>query len=340
MKKVAVFFGGPGSEYEVSLHSTVSVLQYAPNSYQFLLVGVTKEGLWLLGDYSIEEIEQDTWQLNQTAQQVIPSFSGKKCLIQIGNQKEIAIDCVLNMIHGSYGEDGSLSALLQIAAIPTIGSGLESSSICFDKEIVHRLFCNTVVEMANYQVIYQNQKHSIETILEKTSFPFIVKPAREGSSYGVHLVKNKEEYQSAIEDAFHYDSKVVIEEYVKGVELGCAVLETEEKLITGEIDQISLSRPVFDYEAKYEMVDAEILCPAPIEEGIKEKVKQQALYIFKQLECKDLARIDFFLTEDGRILLNEINTIPGFTNHSRFPNMFAKSGISFPHLIELLIEGS
>ena len=337
MKKIAVFFGGPGKEYEVSLSSTASFLTHASSDYQFVLIGVSREGVWLVGDYTIEEIKTDRWSQNLSCEEVVFAFSMARKLITLSGV-ELFIDGAINLIHGSYGEDGTLSALLNVLKIPYIGSDIESSSICFDKEILHRLFYRTNILMPNYQVIHKGKPFKFSQIVDALALPFVVKPAREGSSYGVHLVRNETDFHKAITDAFLYDNKLLLEEYISGQELGCAVMRSAGQYLIGDIDEIELQRDIFDYEAKYQMVDAKIICPARISEDIQMKIKQQAIDIFEQLDCKDFARIDFFLSNDGRLLLSEVNTIPGFTHNSRFPNMFNSRGINFSTLIDKLLE--
>ena len=248
------------------------------------------------------------------------------------------MDVVFPMIHGKFGEDGSIQGLLELSGIPYVGCDIQSSVICMDKSLAYTVVKNAGIEVPDFQIIQNSD--NLET--EKFIFPLFVKPARSGSSFGVNKVEKAEDLCTAIKEAKTYDRKVLVEQAVSGSEVGCAVLGTGTDLIVGKVDQISLKHGFFKIhqEAQPEKgsENATIKVPADLPEEVRERIQETAKKIYQTLGCKGLARIDLFLREDGHIVLNEVNTMPGFTSYSRYPRMMTAAGFTLSELIDRLIE--
>lgn len=342
-KKVVCLFGGVSSEYSVSLQSAVSIIEHFPTQkFDLAKVGISKDGRWFLGDFNCMEIADDSWMNREDATEVTPGNRKNSSLIECMTQNPIKVDTVIHCIHGKYGEDGIIQALLEVSGIKYVGSGILSSAACYDKEITHRLMKVEDIRMADYEVIARHQIDQTEyqNIVEKLGLPMIIKPSREGSSYGVSVVRDYVQFNEGLRDAWKYDHKVLVEKFIKGIEIGCAIAMIKGELITGVCDEIELHTEFFDFDAKYKFKNASIHCPARIDDNFASQIQQLAKRIFIKMECQDLARIDFFLGQDSRIYLNEINTIPGLTSHSRFPSMMKQVGIGFTDLIEQMINNA
>ena len=342
-KNVIVLFGGISSEYNVSLSSAVSIITHFPfDQFNMIKVGINQEGRWLMGNFTGEEIIEDRWMNNAEAEEVSPSTQKNSSLIRESTQKPLHIDTVIHCIHGKYGEDGIIQAQLEMSGMRYVGSGITSSAICYDKEIIHRLIKSEKIRMAEYIVLHQatidDQKYN--QIVNKMGKILVIKPAREGSSYGVNVVHNFNEFILGLKEAWKYDHKILVERYIKGIEIGCSIAKIEGHLIASICDEIELNTEIFDYSGKYSFKNALVHCPARISQEHSILIQKFAKQIFIMLECRDMARIDFFLGYDQNIYLNEINTIPGFTSHSRFPLMMEQSGIEYSQLIKHLINNS
>lgn len=340
--KVAILFGGKSSEYSVSLSSAYSTLQNFPHDdYELIQIGISKEGHFYRGDYTLEEIENDTWMKNPTSREVIVKPGSESRFFYLDNLASFKVDVAFNMIHGKQGEDGVLQALLSSGNIEFTGCDQQSSILCYDKDITHRLLDLEHIKKAKYKTLSRLIKESeYYELVDLLGQKMIVKPAREGSSYGISVANNYSEFFDALQMALRYDSKVVIEEFVEGFEIGCAVLEKDNQLIVGECDEIELHTSFFDFEAKYEFKDAQIHCPARISPELAEQAKETAKRVFKLLGCRDFSRVDFFISKNNELYFNEINTIPGFTSHSRFPSMMKQVGVPYKEIIRSLIENA
>ncbi|NLC06101.1 MAG: UDP-N-acetylmuramoyl-tripeptide--D-alanyl-D-alanine ligase [Erysipelothrix sp.] len=342
MKKVALIFGGKSSEYLVSLSSISSVIQNFPSEkYEMCLIGMSLEGRFYTGDYTLEEIENNTWLENKTSREVVLKPGDDSCFMAVDTLEETVVDVAFNMIHGKYGEDGVLQSLMKASNISLTGCDQQSSILAYDKDITHRLLDNEGILKAKYRTLTSSL--TLEQYGDLTDYlgqKVIIKPAREGSSYGISVADNYEDFKIGLEEALRFDTKVVIEEFIKGFEVGAAVLEKDGRLLVGDVDEIELATDFFDYEGKYAFKNAQIVCPARIDESATRIVKESAKLVFKLLGCRDFSRVDFFYGEDGQVYFNEINTIPGFTSHSRFPNMMKGIGIDYKEIIETLIENA
>lgn len=343
-EKIAILFGGASSEYEVSLQSAYAVITHInAEKYEILPIGIAEDGFWYLyqGEYS--NIPSDNWQNEAECIPVVVSpdknLHGILLLKEDGVEK-ISLDKAMPVLHGKNGEDGTVQGVLELANIPVIGCNTMSSAICMDKDTAHRLAgaCGINVPRS-YTITEGEQKDTekIESYGEELGYPLFVKPLRAGSSFGITKVMGKEELFNAVEHAFAYDSDVILEEMIEGFEVGCAVLGTDQ-LTVGEVDEIELSDGFFDYTEKYTLKTSMIHVPARISKEKAEEIKDTAVRIYRGLGCSYFARVDMFLTPEGKIYFNEVNTIPGFTSHSRYPNMMKAAGISFEEILSRLLE--
>lgn len=255
--------------------------------------------------------------------------------------EKIEIDCIFPVLHGRNGEDGTIQGLCQMTGIPFVGCDMTSSAVCMDKGFTHIICENAGISTAPYIIAVNSSKLNIKNLyeeaFEKLSVPMFIKPANNGSSIGISKIRNYDEFEKGIMEAFQYDKKVVIEKMIEGFEIGCAVVGNEE-LTIGEVDEIDTKNDFFDYVEKYSQHNSKIYCPARISDELKKEAKQIAEKTFRALGCKGLARVDMFVTPENKIYLNEINTIPGLTDLSRYPSMLKKIGIDYKDLIVKLVE--
>lgn len=344
---IAVFFGGCSTEYEVSLQSACSVIQNInPEKYNLILIGIDRNtGKWFWYQGGIEDIARDLWQTKGNLRPVFPSLDRSVhgiCYVEGTETKTISLCAALPILHGKNGEDGTLQGLLELMGVPVIGCGLLSSALCMDKELAHQIVRMGGIKSARSVVIEDfekmQEKGDIWEKAQEIGYPLFVKPVRSGSSFGITKVQGKEQLIPAIREAFRHDSTVLLEEMIEGFEVGCAVLGTKD-LVIGEVDEIELSDGFFDYTEKYTLKTSSIHVPARITDEKSEEIKETALQIYRLLRCSGFARVDMFLTPGGEIYFNEVNTIPGFTSHSRYPNMLKEAGLSFKEVIERLLGG-
>ena len=241
------------------------------------------------------------------------------------------------MLHGKNGEDGTLQGLFELAGIPVVGCDTLSSAICMDKDRAHKLVSLTGISVPRAVTFSDSdRKEAWKEINEKLSYPLFVKPVRAGSSFGITRVTEEAELDGAIEQAFEHDRNVIVEEEVKGFEVGCAVLGIDT-LMVGRVDEIELSGGFFDYTEKYTLKSSKIHMPARVDAEAEKRIQDAAVNIYRTLGCSGFARVDMFYTPSGEIVFNEVNTIPGFTEHSRYPGMMKGIGLSFPEMLDRLI---
>lgn len=339
-KTVAIIFGGCSSEYEVSLVSATSVIRSInKDKYNILMLGISKNGDFYLYNGDIDNIEKDEWLNDKDTKKItISSNRSDHGIIILGTNNVIKIDVAFPVLHGKNGEDGRLQGLFELSGIKYVGCDMTSSAICMDKYLAHELVAlNGFLSPISY--IF-DKKDSLESIINKICklrFPLFVKPLKAGSSFGISKIMSIDELNIALEEAFKYDNKVIIEENIDGFEVGCAILGTNN-LIIGEVDEIELEEGFFNYFEKYNLKTSKIHLPARISQEERNKIKETALGIYKVLGCSGFARVDMFYTKDKKIVFNEVNTIPGCTSHSRYPSMLKEIGISFEDVIDKLIE--
>ncbi len=339
-KKVAVLFGGCSDEYEVSLESAYSVItNMDPNKYETILIGITRQGTWYRYYGSPEGIANDTWADGKCVPAVISPDRNTHGLIEFGddNIARTRIDVAFPILHGRNGEDGTLQGLLEMAGIPFVGCGTLSSAMCMDKDIAHKVVKAAGIITPRFTALRPGFDESqLLNEIGSLEFPLFVKPANSGSSLGITKVLREDELSGAIDFAFQYDDKVVIEEAVGGFEVGCAVLGNDP-LIIGEVDEIEVFHGFLDYADKYTHRISEIHVPARIDSNTAERIKQTASDIYGALECSGFARVDMFLTPEGDIIFNEVNTIPGLTSHSRYPSMLKAAGMTLGDIVDTVI---
>lgn len=345
MKNIAILFGGYSSEYEVSLESAYSVIKNIDKSkYHPVLIWVSKDGDWFKYDGDVEKIPKNEFAKEDLTQITFSlNLNDKKLLLlKDGKYEELKIDAAFPVVHGKHGEDGTLQGLLELIDIKNIGCNTLAASLCMDKYRSRKL-----VEIAGVKVPkalgYENIVDKVklmETLnkeVKELTFPIFVKPQRAGSSYGISKVEKFEDLEKAIDLALEHDYNIIIEEEIKGFEVGAAVYGIED-LIVGEIDEIELDHGFFDYFEKYNLVTSKIHVPARISKEKSQELKETAKKIYKALGCSFFSRVDMFLTPDQEIYFNEVNTIPGFTSHSRYPSMLKEIGMSFGDVVNGLIE--
>ena len=340
MKRILIFFGGCSTEYEVSLQSAAAVLTHLDKSrYQPVMVGITRQGEWRYYSGAPEDIASDRWQDKASVPCLLDPSRGAKRLILLDKDRTcLGFDAAFPLLHGKNGEDGTLQGLLELAGIPLIGCGCLSSALCMDTDRAHTLAGLAGVRVPRGQVFRRGvSARELAETARQLGFPLFVKPVRAGSSFGVTRVSGPEQLPQAVQNAFENDREILLEEAVSGFEVGCAVLSSR-RLITGAVDEIELSGGLFDFEEKYTLKTSAIHCPARIAPKQAARVKQTAQKVYQALDCKGFARVDLFLTPEGEILFNEVNTIPGFTAHSRYPSMMKQIGLDFTDLITLMIE--
>lgn len=342
-KTVMVLFGGRSSEYEVSLESAYYVIDSLFSAgFDVVMIGITSGGKWFRykGDY--EYIRKDRWQ--QDKKYLTPAVffpwhdEGGIAEITETGLEIIKTDVVFPVLHGKNGEDGTVQGMLSLAGVKTIGCDTLSSALCMDKAKAHMLVRAAGIDVAESVTFSRyNMIEAMETIKKKLEFPLYVKPVRAGSSVGITRVEEAEELMAAVENAFEHDDEVTIEEEVCGCEVGCAIIG-DEKLVVGRVDEIDTGGVFFGYNEKYTQKNSKIYMPARISSEKEKEIQAVGVKIYRALGCRGFARVDMFLTPQGRILFNEVNTIPGMTAHSRFPNMLKGIGMTFDDTIRLLCE--
>lgn len=345
MKNLLVIFGGCSSEYEVSLRSAASVLRNIDGEkYNVIMLGITREGSWYYYTGTIDDIENGNWINNgKTTPAVISPDKNDKALLIIKENtvEKVPVDVIFPVLHGKNGEDGTIQGVFELAGIPYVGCGLLASGMCMDKAVTNTLADAAGIDGAKWAAFtntqYSDGDVDLDAIIEKLSFPIFVKPANAGSSVGISKAHNKEELIKALDIAFENDYKAVLEETLVGREIECAVMGNS-KPVASCIGEILPTAEFYDYEAKYVDNSTGLAIPADLPEETSEKVRKAAINAYKTMGCEGLSRVDFFLCDDGRICLNEINTLPGFTSISMFPKLFGQVGIPYSELIDRLIE--
>lgn len=341
-QKIAVIFGGHSTEYGVSLQSAAAVIENIDaEKYEVFPIGITQSGDWFSYSGAISNIAADTWHTNHDHLRPIV-FSQNRSVggfLEWSNDGCIVrkIDLAFPVLHGKNGEDGTVQGLLELAGIPIVGCGTLASALCMDKERAHQLVSLAGIAVPKSVAFRKSEiDGAIEKIRNALTFPIFVKPVRAGSSFGITKVFAPEGLRDAIQIAFRHDSEIITEEAIDGFEVGCAVLGIDE-LTVGRVDEIELSGGFFDYDEKYTLKTSKIHMPARIDAATERRIQQTAEIIFRALSCSGFARVDLFLTKNGEIIFNEVNTIPGFTAHSRYPNMMKGIGLSLAQVLDKLI---
>jgi D-alanine--(R)-lactate ligase len=333
--KIGIIFGGCSEEHSVSVKSAQEVAKHLDlGKYQPLWIGITAGGAWRLCDGPGAD-----WESRGSRPVVLsPDRSVHGLLVLEGDQYEtIRLDVVLPVLHGKLGEDGAIQGLLELSGIPYAGCDIPSSALCMDKSLAYIVVGNAGIATPNHWVLTGEEKIDPDSL----PYPVFVKPARSGSSFGVSKVGGPEDLPDALETARRYDSKVLIEEAVAGSEVGCAILGDQSGLLAGEVDRVALSHGFFriHQESNPEggSENATFVVPADIPAQARSRVQETAKAIYRALGCTGLARVDTFLTGDGTVMLNEVNTLPGLTSYSRYPRMMAAAGLPLADVIDRLV---
>ncbi|NBD27955.1 D-alanine--D-serine ligase VanG [Paenibacillus glycinis] len=343
MQKITlgVLFGGASTEHEVSLSSASAVLKHLDNEkYDIVMIGITRDGHWFRYGGGAEDVKADRWLAHPSC---VPAFlspnRAAKGLFELAGTEYrfTPLDVVFPVLHGKNGEDGTVQGLLELADLPFVGCGSLSSAVCMDKTVA-----KTLVEAAGIRVppsvtlMREEWEAGKRSGLDALTYPLYVKPARSGSSIGITKAHDPAELEAGIATALLHDDKIIIETHIEGFEIGCAVLGGSEP-VTGALDEIELAGGFFDLDEKYSLRTSAIHLPARIDAVQAAQARETALRIYRALGCAGFARVDLFLSRDGGLYFNEVNTIPGFTAASRYPNMMREAGIAFPELLDRLI---
>lgn len=345
LKKALVLFGGVSSEHMVSCVSASYVINNIPrDKYEVYTVGITLDGQWYLFEGTTDEMPEDRW-LNSgkiTKAVISPDANDSGLIVMRENGVEkIKIDVVFPVLHGKNGEDGTLQGLLELSGIPYVGCDTLSSACCMDKAVTNTLADNANITQAKWlSIIKEDYTKEKDAFLKKAEdylkYPIFVKPANAGSSVGISKAADRAALEKAMDVALKEDRKVVLEEFIDGYEVECAVLGNynAQPMTVG---QIKPANEFYDYEAKYENDASELYIPAKISEQQQQAVREAAVKVYNALGCSGLSRVDFFVTKaDGRVFFNEINTMPGFTSISMYPKLCEHSGIPYAELIDRL----
>ena len=348
MKKwnVGILFGGMSPEHAVSLRSAESVLNNLdPEKYDIYPVGITRDGRWFhynSTDYS--KLPGGEWEQNPDNRLVaISPVRGQGLLcFEEGCVTTVQLDVVFPVLHGENGEDGAIQGLMQLAGIPCVGPGVAASAVSMDKSLTKLVVDRIGQRQADWELVHREDLHRrMEAILanlqQRFTFPMFVKPAGTGSSVGVSKATDALSLQAALLSAAEYDEKILVEEFIRGKEVEVAVMGNSSPIasVCGEIDA---GADFYDYDAKYITDTSVAYIPARIDEDVAEQVRDSAVKIYAALGCCGLSRVDFFVTEDGQPVFNEINTLPGFTSISMYPKLFEASGVAYSDLLDQLLK--
>ncbi|MEK7561066.1 MAG: D-alanine--D-alanine ligase [Patescibacteria group bacterium] len=342
--KIGVIFGGKSAEHEISLQSARNIIDALDKKkYDVVLIGIDKSGQWLFDADATRLLDPSR---SASAKKLIAPHSRPSMAVRGSTALENAdvrgaagnANVIFPVLHGPYGEDGSMQGLLRIAGLPFVGAGILGSAVGMDKDVMKRLLRDAEIPTAKFVTIRDRDKISFRHIIRTLGLPVFVKPANLGSSIGVEKTKNRGELATAVKRAFQYDSKILIEEEIAGREIECSVLGNEDPAasLPGEVIP---THEFYSYDAKYTDPDgARVDIPAKIPARTVRTVQKMAIETFKALNCEGMARVDFFLKPNGELLVNEINTIPGFTAISMYPKLWEASGLSYSALLDRLID--
>jgi D-alanine-D-alanine ligase len=341
--RVGVLFGGKSAEHEISLLSARSIVEALDrNKYEVVLIGIDKNGEWhqqMEDEYLLnrDDPKKITLKESDEAVALVPKENGEQLVSLTTPSMQRAIDVVFPVLHGTYGEDGTVQGLLKLAGVPFVGASVLGSAIGMDKDVMKRLLRDAGIAVAKFLVCTEEMEMSFESVKTTLGVPFFVKPANAGSSVGVSKVDSEEQFASAIALSFKYDHKIIIEECICGREIECSVLGNQYPIasLPGEVIP---QHDYYSYEAKYlDEKGALFEIPVHLPHNVIEGIQMLAVQAYRTLCCEGMARVDFFLKETGEIYVNEINTIPGFTKISMYPKLWEVSGLPFAELVDRLI---
>ena len=337
MIKVGLIFGGKSPEHLISVRSARNIHAYFDKSkFEVLLIGIDQQGAWWMQ----QEKDLDKMVEPKGIRLLLDPSSEEDCFRALDAADSLPQpDVIFPIVHGPYGEDGTLQGFLKMLDLPFVGPDVLASALCMDKDFTKRVLATQDINVAPGRSFRSDEVSDIDyqSLVETFGQVLFVKPANMGSSVGVHKTKDKHSFDLAIEDAFTFDDKVLVEGFIDGREIECAVLGNEEVFASG-IGEIAAAEE-YSYEAKYTSEStAKVIIPALVEKEQSERLRSIALKTYKALGCEGLARVDMFLTKSGDVFVNEVNTLPGFTNISMYPQLWEAEGIAYDHLLEKLVE--
>ncbi|MDO5140897.1 MAG: D-alanine--D-alanine ligase family protein [Eubacteriales bacterium] len=346
-RNIAVIFGGQSSEHDISCISVCNVAENIDREkWNVILVGITKTGKWLLTD-SVEAIRNGSWRESSVRAELSPDAEKKHLIITDakGNVSDIGIDAAFPVLHGRYGEDGTIQGLFELAGIPYVGCGVIASAAGMDKFYTKIIVDSIGIRQAAFVGVRAFELKEIEKVAERAesalSYPMFVKPSQAGSSCGVSKVHDRSELKKALCKAAEYDSKILIEEYIEGREIECAVFGGGLRKVNATgVGEILAAAEFYDYDAKYNNPDSRTVLDPDLPAEVVEEIRRDAQEIFNALDGYGLARVDFFVIDNKDVVFNEINTMPGFTAISMYPMLWENRGVSKKELIDRLIESS
>lgn len=331
---LGILYGGQSTEHEVSMRSAESVLGALDgDKYTIHLIYISKEGEWLLADQS-ERIEAVVDKENGHRLSILPSQQ----FVSEGGKHHF--DAMLPILHGTAGEDGIVQGVLEMVSVPYAGCNVRSSAVCMDKDMTKRLLKLEGIDVADWMVFRHEDKDQVDysAVEAELGLPMFVKPVNQGSSVGVSKVTDEQSFHEALALAFDFDTKVMVESAVQGREIEVSVLGNTDLTVSAP-GEIVANTEFYSYESKYiDESGAALEIPARLEQPVAEKIRQTAYDVYKALDCEGMARVDVFLAEGGAVIVNEVNTLPGFTSISMYPKLLEASGISYPELLDRLVE--
>ncbi|MCK4584082.1 D-alanine--D-alanine ligase [candidate division WOR-3 bacterium] len=344
--RVGILFGGKSAEHEVSLQSAKNIIEAIDKKkYEVVLIGIDKKGRWYLSDASRFLLHADNpklIKLNKANDNVafVPGKKTKQLISLTGRRSEGRIDVVFPILHGPFGEDGTVQGLLKLANVPFVGASVLGSAVGMDKDVMKRLLRDAGIPTPKFLAFNRSSLDKIDfnDVKKQLGLPFFIKPANLGSSVGISKVKDKKQFDVAVREAFKYDNKILFEKYIEGREIECSILGNDDPIasVPGEVLP---QHEFYSYEAKYIDENGAILeIPAKLTDEIIKEIQEIAIRTFKVLCCEGMARIDFFLRDNKEVIVNELNTIPGFTKISMYPRLWEASGITYTELIDRLIQ--
>ena len=338
-QRLGVIFGGQSGEHEVSVASAQQVIEAARDRFEVVPIGVTKTGAWLTPDETQRQLDREDEPYRKTLE-----LAGQDGLISRPETLSVLgeIDVAFPLVHGTFGEDGTLQGLLELAGVPYAGAGVAASAIGMDKALMKRIFRQAGLDVVEHITVRATQYRAgadelQEAVESSVGYPAFVKPANGGSSVGISKVRSREDLGRAFCLAFQYDRKVLVETAVEAREVECAVLGNDDPQAS-PLGEITYTREFYDYEAKYLDPSTQLIVPAELPEATVQRIQELAIRGYRALDCAGMGRMDFFLTEGDQVYIDEVNTVPGFTPDSMYPLLWRHAGLSYADLIARLVE--
>ncbi len=344
--KVGILCGGRSSEHQVSLQSARNIVDAIDrNRYEVVLIGIDRAGQWHLGDsaeFLLNPHDPERIALNRLSETVTlaPGAPGNPMMTRKTHRPAGDIDVIFPVLHGPFGEDGTVQGLLKLANLPFVGAGVLGSAVSMDKDVMKRLLRDAGIGIPDFVAFASADRERIEyeKVRDRLGMPCFIKPANLGSSVGITKARDAGEFEAGVREAFRYDRKILVEEYIRGREIECAVLGNARPEASG-LGEVQSTHEFYSYEAKYiDEHGARLNIPAALSPGLTDQIRATAVKVHRTLACEGMSRVDFFLRDDGAVLVNELNAIPGFTRISMFPKLWEAAGVTYGDLIDRLIQ--